>query len=110
MYFFGHWGWQHYSQAAGMIAFNAPTAQLIPGDTIVIPRNVDRQFIPMWLLGRCRELGTETASARGWLPRTRDRHAIVFFYGNTRQGRIPWGWATDDHPQELFLILRCDRY
>lgn len=108
LYFLGHWGWQHYAEAAGMTQFDPLRTQLEPGDILIVPRNVDDPLPVAEILRCCRGVARETVSAHRWLPRTRDPDGFIFLYGDTRHGRIPWGWSSASHPLDQFLIFRVD--
>jgi hypothetical protein len=108
MYFLGHWGWQHYAGAAGMAQFDPLLTRLIPGDVLVFPRNVDYPLPIADILRGCRLVASERVAASRWLPRTRDPVGLIFLYGDTRGGRMPWGWSPRSGPLEEFLIFRFD--
>jgi hypothetical protein len=40
----GHWGWQWYSEQAGMAIYDADTSAVATGDILVIPADIDRQL------------------------------------------------------------------
>lgn len=105
LYFLGHWGWQHYAESAGMIPFDPSRTRLKPGDVLVVPTNVDLQMLPPAVASHCREVGRESVVASKWLPRTRDLDSFIFFHGDTRRGRIPWGWSEEDRPLDRFLVV-----
>jgi hypothetical protein len=46
VWFTGHWGWQHYAEAAGWHALDAKRATPHPGDLVVQVLNVDSQAVP----------------------------------------------------------------
>jgi hypothetical protein len=105
-YFVGHWGWQYYAERAGMVAFDPRRTRLQPGDLLIIPLQIDRPTLPVSVLQRCRMVAREQVTAGSWLPRTYDPEGRIFFYADNRRDRIPWGWSTDRHPHEVFVILR----
>jgi hypothetical protein len=106
LYFFGHWGWQHYALAAGLVQFDPIRARPAAGDAIIWPRNVDSALLVEVMLRGTREIAREPVPATEWLPRTRSREGLIFLHGDTENGRIPWGWPGTPSPQEIFVILR----
>jgi hypothetical protein len=107
MYFLGHWGWQHYAAAAGMVQFDPARMRLAPGDVVVWPRNVDCPIPVALVLRGCREIDRVTVAGSSRLPRTRSPKGLMFLYGDTDRGRIPWGWPLEDDPLEEFVIYQC---
>jgi len=106
LYFLGHWGWQHYAEAAGMVQFDPSRTRLASGDVLVLPQNVDCPLPLELVLRGCQQIAREEVAGSSWLPRTRDPEGLIFLYGDTARGRIPWGWSAPGHPQEVFLIFR----
>jgi hypothetical protein len=106
VYFLGHWGWQWYADVAGMVQFDPARTRLAPGDVIILPENVDCPLPVERVLRDCVEIARDDVPGSVWLPRTRDPERLVFLHGDTARGRIPWGWAGDDHPQEWFRVYR----
>jgi len=105
VYFTGHWGWRHYALAAGMVQYDPWRHRPEPGDVLVVPSYVDVQWVPSGFVSRL-ELVETVVVPPPWLPlRTRAPGALVFFHGDTRRGRLPWGWSPAE-PAERFLILR----
>jgi hypothetical protein len=110
VYFLGHWGWQYYAEAAGMVQYDLLRSRLIAGDIIVWPQGVDYPLpapIKSSILRVCPEVAREQVAANRWLPRTRSQQGCIFLHGDTANGRLPWGWSPANDPQEVFLILRC---
>jgi hypothetical protein len=92
-----------------MAQFDPVRTRLIPGDVLILPENVDCPLPLDRVLRGCVEIACEDVPGSVWLPRTRDPQRLVFLHGDTARGRIPWGWAGDDHPQERFHIYRYGR-
>ncbi len=42
----GHWGWQHYATQAGLRELDIKTSVLMPGEYVIVPREVDHQLPP----------------------------------------------------------------
>ncbi len=104
-YFTGHWGWGYYAQAAGMVQDDPWRVRLKAGHLLITPSYVDVQWMPPRLVSRL-ELARAVVIPPPVLPiRTRAPRALIFFHGDTRRGRLPWGWAPNE-PAERFLILR----
>jgi hypothetical protein len=106
LYFLGHWGWQHYAQAAGMQQFDAARTRLQPGDLVVLPANVDCPLPIDRVLRGCQVVASDVVPSSPWLPRTRNPQGLIFLHGDTRHGRIPWGWSAPDAPEEVFVVFR----
>jgi hypothetical protein len=109
LYFLGHWGWQSYAEAAGMAQFDPATTRLLPGDLLILPENTDCPLPLNLVLRDSVEIATDSVPGSVWLPRTRDPRRFVFLHGDTARGRIPWGWAGDNHSQETFHVYRYGR-
>jgi 4-amino-4-deoxy-L-arabinose transferase-like glycosyltransferase len=108
LYFVGHWGWQHYAEAAGMVAFDGSRMQLRPGDVVISPFTVHRQPLPPHMLPYLKKISVEAAFAPLWMPRTRDTDAYIAMHGDIGFGRIPWGWTAETDLLEVFRIYRFD--
>jgi 4-amino-4-deoxy-L-arabinose transferase-like glycosyltransferase len=54
LWFFGHWGFQHYMEAIGGKPVDAATSRLLPGDAVAVPsNNTNNRSVPEeWIASR----------------------------------------------------------
>jgi hypothetical protein len=104
IFYLGHWGWQWYARAAGMIQYDPERSRLGPGDYLVVPRSVHPPTVPPRHSTRLRATGrvAVAADASVWL-RTISREPAGGYYGFSLATRsIPWHLSRE--PLEVFHI------
>jgi hypothetical protein len=102
LWFVGHWGFQHYATAAGMMAYSPRDHRLAPGDFLVVPLGVSRQDVPEAVARRLRLVARRTITPA--LP-LRTMAGGGGFY-STGWGPMPWGWSRE--PADVVMVLRYE--
>jgi len=102
VWFVGHWGFQHYATAGGMIAYSPRDDRLAPGDFLVVPLAVARQDVPEAVARRLSLVERHTITPA--LP-LRTMGGGGGFY-STGWGAMPWGWSRQ--PADMVMVMRHD--
>lgn len=100
LWFFGHWGFQHYMEAVGGKPVDAATSRLLPGDAVAVPsNNTNQRSVPEeWIASR------ETIDLGGprWV--TTMHPALGAGFYASEFGPLPYGFGSP--PPELYELIR----
>jgi len=91
IWFVGHWGFQHYATASGLIPYSPRDDEIAAGDLLVLPLNAARQTVPEVVMEDLSVL--ERLAISPVLP-VRTMTGGGGFY-STGWGPLPWGWSRD---------------
>jgi len=102
----GHWGWQWYAPAAGLVEYDEQRSTLAAGDYLVVPTTLDQQIVRGDDQQRLVLVDTVMAQATPltWL-RTMSAQPQGGYYDHSiSDGSLPWTWSTA--PVDTFRIYR----
>jgi len=102
IWFVGHWGFQHYATASGLVPYSPRDDELDPGDLLVVPLNAARQSVPESVMDHVTVL--ERISVVPVL-QVRTMGGDGGFY-STGWGPLPWGWSRE--PADVVVVTRYD--
>ncbi len=101
-WFVGHWGFQHYATAKGLVPYSPRDDEISPGNLLIVPLNAARQSVPDQVMDRVTVL--ERHAITPTLP-VRTMGGGGGFY-STGWGRLPWGWSRE--PADVIVVTRYD--
>jgi hypothetical protein len=102
VWFVGHWGFQHYATAAGMVPYSPRDDRIGPGNLLIVPLNAARQSVPEAIIDRVTVL--ERHAIMPTLP-VRTMGGGGGFY-STGWGPLPWGWSRE--PADVIVVTRYE--
>jgi hypothetical protein len=82
VWYFGHWGWQYYADAAGFKQWSRLNARTAKGDIVILPQNIPNQKMTDELKGKLVKIDSLTDELV-WLPiRSQGKLSHAGFYGS----------------------------
>jgi hypothetical protein len=102
IWFVGHWGFQHYATASGLVPYSPRDDEITAGDLLVVPLNAARQSVPESVMEDLNVLERQAISPV--LP-VRTMTGGGGFY-STGWGPLPWGWSRD--AADIVVVTRYE--